>query len=282
MAKEWYWLQGGVSNGPAEIDDLADLYHRSEIPSSTLIWRTTEEEGLPLGEALSGLGKLPPPLPGTDIAPQAARVPLPAFLIQESPFPPQVLDPHGWTDTTPHPWRRYFARMMDTTLNGGLVFFVIGVGWAYFDAVKYDRFLSTIGTNPLADAFLTVLFAIPPNALLMGLTGSSMGKWFFGIRVVGQDAHPIGFVAALSREFDVWLRGLGLGIPLFSLFTMFRGYQTLTNSGSATWDTDRWSKDRARKAIVLHRPDGTKATILIVAGFVVWVLLRTVIQLLSL
>src|ERR1700730_1714484 len=32
-----------------------------------------------------------------------------------------------WISGQPHPWRRYFARMLDNTTNGSIAFFFVGI-----------------------------------------------------------------------------------------------------------------------------------------------------------
>ena len=203
MAKEWYWLHAGASNGPVEIDELAAQCHRAEISPSTQVWRMGEDKWVPLGEVLSGLGMLPPPLPESadsvspsitspQVVSTEGNVPSPSpasspATVWETPPPRQTLDRPEWTDARPHPWRRYFARMIDSTINGLLAFFVVGIIWGVFNGDALQRFVSAIEGNQLANVFVTLLAAIPVNALLIGLTGSSVGKWFFGVRILGLD-----------------------------------------------------------------------------------------------
>lgn len=46
------------------------------------------------------------------------------------------------------------------------------------------------------------------------------------------------FLVALERSFLVWIRGLGLGIPIISLITEIVAYNHLLKFGQTSWDRD--------------------------------------------
>ena len=50
------------------------------------------------------------------------------------------------------------------------------------------------------------------NAAFIGLTGYSVGKWVFGIRILNEQNRPVGYFSALSREMKVWSGGMAFGI----------------------------------------------------------------------
>lgn len=85
---------------------------------------------------------------------------------------------------------------------------------------------------------MTAFVSIFINAFFIGKTGRSLGKILFGIRVVGRNGEKIGFKNALRREFAIWVRGLGCGIPIVCLFTMYSSFQNLKKNGVARWDQD--------------------------------------------
>lgn len=107
---------------------------------------------------------------------------------------------------------------------------------------------------------MTVLLAIPGNAIMIGATGLSLGKWIFGVRVL-RDGEPIGVAAALRREIAIWFRGLAFGIPLVSLFTLISSYNYLTTHRTTSWD-------KAQGFVVVHRAESSKATVGMVLGVV--------------
>ena len=69
---------------------------------------------------------------------------------------------------------------------------------------------------------------------------------------------------ALRRSVNVWVRGLGLGIPIVSLFTLITAHERLTDEGMTSWD----EKGDFR---ILHRRVGVGRvilTVIVCVGFV--------------
>jgi hypothetical protein len=95
------------------------------------------------------------------------------------------------------------------------------------------------GANDFMGGFLLVMFhALVVEPLSFALNGRTAGKALLNISVVNGDLSPLDFSQALRRSTNVWARGLGLGIPLVSLFTSIHQYQVLTRTGAATYDRD--------------------------------------------
>ena len=156
----------------------------------------------------------------------------------------------AWTDTTPHPWRRYLARTFDMA-TGGVGLLVAAV----FGLARYapETWLA-IGPfidNGISTAILVPLATIPESAVLVGLTGGTPGKWLFGVRVLGADGRPVGLAVAIRRELLVWYRGLGLGLPVVSIVTALKAKGTLEETGRTSWD-------RTLALAVCQRPDGPR------------------------
>lgn len=174
---------------------------------------------------------------------------------------------HPWTDTGPHPWRRFFARLLDIAINAAISFFIVGfVGelvaheWM---ARWYSLLAGPFGT--LIDSYATVVIAIPLTALMIGLTGGSVGKWIFGIRVVREDGRPLGVWRAFVRELWVFTQGMGLALPIVTLIFMWRSYETLTEDEVADWDMGN---------LVTQRTDGFIQTVLTIVGVLVLLAIR--------
>jgi uncharacterized RDD family membrane protein YckC len=200
-------------------------------------------------------------------APEALPPPLPPF-----PPPPAVATPggaippplevadDGWQDTTPAPWRRYFARQFDTAVLGLVAWALVGIAAAFVAPQLFDTLLRPeVVENMFVSAALTYLLAMPVVAVLVGLTGSSPGKWLFGVRVTRRDGRPIGLADAAMREARVWIRGMGLALPLVSLITLGASYGYLEAHRVAPWD-------RGRDWVVTHRPHRALQKALFVLG----------------
>jgi uncharacterized RDD family membrane protein YckC len=176
-------------------------------------------------------------------------------------IPQNANDRQDWSDRAPHPWRRLGARIFDNTFNGAITIFAAAFVIGVIDPRLSQKIFSSIGEIKALDAMLTVMAAIPLNALLIGTTGGTLGKWIFGIRILDGKRSRIGFLAALYREGAVWAKGLGLAIPLVSLFFIWNSYRQLTSSGQTSWDIDRG-------LIAVHRAEGALQTAAAICGVI--------------
>ncbi|HET7563197.1 MAG TPA: RDD family protein [Rhodanobacteraceae bacterium] len=175
--------------------------------------------------------------------------------------PEQAVDDDGWQYAKPVMWRRYFARMLDTIVLGSLVWFALATFLAAFVPDAYQALYGHVSllNNPVSRTFLTFVVVIPVEAWILGMTGTTAGKWLFGVRVTHADGRAIGFLRALRREGRVFLQGLALGIPLFSMIAMIVAFIRLKDDGVAGWDAGKpW--------LVTARPPGVAQTWLFIVG----------------
>ncbi len=246
----WYYIRNGGSAGPEALKRLLELLDEGAITRQTLVWQQGAAEWQPLESALGLSTEGPPPLPGKP----PGMPPLPAAV--DAPMVAPLLS-HNYPDFSPHPWRRYFARMLDTTVGASLTMFLLGAVLFVIDEPTFKGFIEFLNKpeSRLVETLIYVVAAMPANAILIGFTGSSLGKWIFGITVSHLDSQPIGFRLALQREALVWWRGMGLGLPLISLFTLVNSFGTLRDEQKTSWDRELLLK-------VVHRPDSTRQTVL--------------------
>jgi uncharacterized RDD family membrane protein YckC len=275
----WYYLRGSDSVGPAPARQLLDLLHDGRVHHETLVWREGLAEWQTLEDAfgLSDLG--PPPVPG--MTPPAIAQPGAApGVAAADPVPRHDLRPMRVSldsvgaarstagdrfDAEPHPWRRYFARSIDTMIGAFAMSAALGAIWVSIDQNGLDTFLRSLhvpGVQLLGNILVLALATIP-NALLIGLTGGSVGKWVFGITVADATGRPIGVIRAFSRELRIWLQGYGLGIPVVALITLIVSYRRLSDQGITAWDQDL-------SLGVRYRPDGMLQTLCDLVGGALW------------
>jgi uncharacterized RDD family membrane protein YckC len=178
----------------------------------------------------------------------------------------QYMDGAAWSDTTAHPWRRYFARMIDTTIYAAAGFYVTGLVLSTTDIPLYYSFIDLLSglEGKLISAFLGFIYAMLGGALVIGLTSGSLGKWLMGVRVVDASDKPIGVLRALWREILVWVNGLGIGIPFVMIVTLVMAYRRLDRDGITAWDGEL-------DLLVLHRPRGKMQIVLGTVGVVLYV-----------
>lgn len=219
--RSWVYDLGHGQSGPMSVDQLAILLAQGKINAETLVRPSDIPDWDPLARWLPELGALAQAGPAKG----------------------------AWMDAEPHPWRRYLARMTDSVVVGTLTWMAVGaVLYAVAPGVA-DRFFG-IFDGPfggLLDLILTLLVTSLSCSMLVGLTGVSVGKWLFGIRVVTPGGRPIGMVAAFEREMMVLARGLAFGVPLVSLYTLIASYRRLEDKGYSAWD-------KPTHRVLLHRP----------------------------
>ncbi len=148
-----------------------------------------------------------------------------------------------FAEFTPHPWRRYFARGLDHS-----IYFCISLIPTLFLESVLELSFSIMITVACLDAFL---FCPIINALIIGYSGSSIGKAILGIKILDSNYNVIGFKRAFKREWMVLIRGFGLCLPSISWITNAISYYSLYKYGITSWDRDLNLK-------VLYKPDGMK------------------------
>lgn len=148
----------------------------------------------------------------------------------------------------PRPWPRYFARMIDTVVLGAVAGLVLGIVLVLATESGADRYVAmTEGVGGLVVSnVLGYLLAIVPIAFLLAFA-QTPGKWLFGIRVRDHEGRRLGLWKALQREAWVLVRGVGIGIPLVTLFTHISSFTDLKDDGTTAWD-------RALRCQVTHAP----------------------------
>lgn len=288
MSDHWYIGVEGKASGPFGRATVEEMRQNGQVTADTLVWHegmeswiTYDRTGLrpplppPLPSVEAALPEVPPPLPrahvptaGSGHEPSAQGTHTTLASDSESPETPQpptlVVEDDGWQQVAPAPWRRWLARSFDMAVLGLGLWALIGAATAIMVPSFYQSLTSELGPaqNTVVSSILTGVLLLPILALLIGFTGSSPGKWLFGVRVTRRSGAPIGLREALWREFHVLMRGLGFGIPLVSLVTQVVAYQQLTRHGATTWDLDQeW--------VITHRPNGAVQIVLGVLGVVV-------------
>lgn len=133
----------------------------------------------------------------------------------------------GVASATPRPWIRYWARMLDVML------FAVPAGMVIAFLAPH---LLTEG-NEFALGFLLLLMWVFVEPLCLVVFDTTPGRWLLRTRVVLRGGE-ITYGQALSRSLKVWWRGLAMGVPFVSLFTMWHAYRKLGSTGQTSWDSE--------------------------------------------
>lgn len=202
MGAEWYYVRDGQRVGPRMREDLETLFGTGQLLPDTLVWS-------------AGMANWTPAHQTTEFGS------LPSQGDAASPVPDEAV-------ASAHPWHRWLARLLDVACFGGLMGLVMG---AFAPDVL-------AGANDIALNLMLLALWVPVETMLISAYSTTPGKALLRIRVTDADGRSLGAGTALERSFQVWMRGMGFGIPLVSLVTMVRAYNRLEKQGSTSWDHD--------------------------------------------
>jgi len=100
--------------------------------------------------------------------------------------------------------------------------------------------------------------------VMLASWGTTPGKALFRVRLRDSNNSKPTYPEALTRAFNVWIRGIGLGIPIVALFTQITAYNRLTKESITSWDKEGGFK-------VSHQIIGVGRVMLIIAIFMAFV-----------
>ena len=181
----------------------------------------------------------------------------------------EYIVPKDWLELPVTPWRRYAARLLDISFFGGIAFLLISIIFYSVAPYSADRFFA-IFENPssiIVDVVLTTVLSCILTGAVIGVSGLSLGKIIFGVMVTDHNGNKIGITKGIQRDLAVFLRGLGLGIPLISIVTMYVAYSNLNKSNSTTWDSEKNYR-------VWHRPSSPIQYLLNTLGIILIIIIN--------
>jgi hypothetical protein len=124
------------------------------------------------------------------------------------------------------PWARYFARIVDYTIFG----VILGIMFNIIFPKTFDEM------NDKIFGYILLILWIIPESLFLHFIGTTPGKALFKTTVFDLDKKKLSFNNALKRSGNVWLKGMGLGIPIITIITMISSYNKLTGESTTKWD----------------------------------------------
>ena len=131
---------------------------------------------------------------------------------------------------TPHPWRRYFARNIDTGIYGSLWSAV--VGFVFNVNLRQSSFWAFL------DLAVVIVMMLLLEPLLISLFATTPGKAIFGIKVTAQDGRKLTYSEALDRTWGLFSKGMGYSIPIYNLVCVWRGYKMCKQGKTMPWDEE--------------------------------------------
>ena len=143
-----------------------------------------------------------------------------------------------------HPWRRYFARIFD---YGWITLLISTLFYVVFRIRPLSNWLA------IFIQYGSLLLAMPIQAMMLHVWGTTPGKWLFGLTVLSENGNKLDYEIAMNREWQALLRGYGLGLPIFSIVRLIMSY-CFYRDARLNWDDNTEiqynSLGRKRKVLV--------------------------------
>lgn len=257
----WYVADvAGRAEGPLSREQLLQWRDQGRIARDALVWNLDAAHWRPLSQALGNLG--PAVGAAATVArrnragseassrraekverdsnkgqPEAVRRPVQVRPPATPPKPaPTVPAAAHQGQRLAWGFRRLLARNVDFLLLGGIgcsLLYALAMqqGWNAPVELDLDR-----QQGPVLFVLAMIPVALLLEALLLGLTGTTPGKWALGLRVLDARDQPMGIWMAGRRAVRVLLRGQALLIPPFSLLAYLVAAGDLVQHGQTHWD----------------------------------------------
>lgn len=185
-----------------------------------------------------------------------------------SPWKPQPV-PEFKSNIPIHPWKRYFARIIDLTILDLAIAFVLVV-------ILRIRPLNHMIYAFLDFAIVSHLLMIPVEGLLLHYFGTTPGKWFLGIRIESVNGGNLTISQAMSRSWSILIHAYGLTIPIYSLWRMYKSYKHYTDKQITLWDEENGAEIQfshyydAKKIVIMT------VSVLLIGFMFFWTLMDSV------
>ena len=96
--------------------------------------------------------------------------------------------------------------------------------------------IPTFTKYPLVFFFTQIIFLVGSEAMFIARTGTTPGKKFLGIHIVGKQTCIIPFQIALYRTFWAYVKGLWLGLPVIMFIPAWFSKRRYIKTGTTIWD----------------------------------------------
>lgn len=213
---EYHLAGGNKGNGPHPQFKLIDWIRAGELTGNDLVWR----------QGLEGWKRLDEVLEFEPYWPSAKDEEPAGELTAES-------EPELSGLAEPKPWRRFWARMLDYMWFIAVVAFALPLlvpldakEWVELARGKYEPLIGS----------LVVLAYVPLEAWMLARWGGTPGRTLMRLKVRTLEGHTPTFQQALARSLQVYVRGVGLWLPLLSLLVMSWARMRLLRKGVTSWD----------------------------------------------
>lgn len=137
----------------------------------------------------------------------------------------------------PRPWVRFWARNLDYLV---VCLGLLLIGRLLGDTIPEETRLWLANPFVFSTLMLGTWAILEP--IVVSDTGTTIGKTAFNIRLShdqsSAQSSKMNLRDLYRRSFEVWLRGMGIGLPLVSTITQIVSYRNLKAQGVTSWDRD--------------------------------------------
>lgn len=217
-------------DGPLSIEQIRAGLRSGRYKLTDLSWsEAAAGEWLPLGERPEFKLDAVAPVAAVDNEPAAAPAAAPRLVELRLPTgldQPLDADRLELARRASIAWRRFLARNFDLSCCAALLLLLQPV---YPQLLELQR-----------DVLALIAIALWPwlEAPLIASFGTTPGKALLRLQVRLADGSRIGAQLALMRAIRVWVRGVGLGLPLINLLASMLAFNRFTRFGITSWDQD--------------------------------------------
>ncbi len=154
-------------------------------------------------------------------------------------------------------WPRFWARLID------IIFWYTVFGLL---AVPITLFLPMV-PEMVVLIFGLFLYAFVEAAVLTSFS-ITPGKWVMGLTVTDQEGKALSYAPALKRSLDVFLRGMGMGLPFVQVVCWAVCYDRLKKRDVMWWDVHA---DARVSGPEIHGWKKLLGVVLVAAVLVLWI-----------
>lgn len=138
----------------------------------------------------------------------------------------------------PRPWIRFWARNIDYLVVGVIVSYAI---FHFGQGGEISEQTLLWLENPFVYSTLIIGSWAIVEPVVIAEYGTTIGKSILRVRLSHKQSTPrrsLDVWQLYQRSMNVWLRGLGIGLPFVSMITQLVGYRNLKSRGETSWDRD--------------------------------------------
>ncbi len=128
-----------------------------------------------------------------------------------------------------YPWRRYFARILDVAIYGTIWSAILGL-------IFHVNIMNRSNLEQVFDTFIAIAMMLAIEPLFLQKSGTTPGKYIFGIRITTKDGSKLSYFQALQRTWEVIGAGMGYNIPVYNLVRLWKSYKSCSQNTMQPWN----------------------------------------------